>query len=327
MMAIRRLAPALLLLALAQPAQAQTQTAAYPTKPVTIVVPLAPGGGTDFLARLMAKHLEQRLGKPFLIENKPGAGNAIAATAVSRAEPDGHTLMMGTTTGMAINVLLRKNLPYNPGTDFVPLAGIAKVPFILMVNPSLPVNSVPDLVKYAKEKPLSFASSGPGSPHHLFMELFKSSTATDMTHVPYRGSLPGITDVASGHVQLMFCDYGPAAALLTAGKVKPLGISTKTRLSEAPNIAPLAELGLPAYDAAAWQMLVAPSATPRPIVTRLHSELQQILALPEVKEAIVKYGFVPMDETSIEGLQSFVKSEIELWSKVVQQAGIAGSEQ
>lgn len=313
----------LLMELVATPAHAQD----YPARPVTIVVPFAAGGGTDLLARMVAQKLEQRLGKPFLIENKPGAGNAIAAVAVSRAEPDGHTLMMGTTTGMAINVLLRKNLPYNPATDFVPLAGIARVPFILMVNPSLPVNSVPDLVKYAKEKPLSFATSGPGSPHHLFMELFKATTGTEMTHVPYRGSQPGVTDVASGHVQLMFCDYGPAAALLTAGKVKPLGISTKARLTEAPHIAPLAELGLPAFDAAAWQMLVAPSATPRPVVARLHGELKQILALPDVKEAIVKYGFVPMDDASVEGLQGFVQSEIALWSKVVQQAGIAGSEQ
>jgi len=308
---------------LAAPASAQD----YPARPVTIVVPLAPGGGTDFLARLLARHLEQRLGKPFLIENKPGAGNAIAAAAVAKAEPDGHTLMMGTATGMAVNVTLRRNLAYDPAADFVPLAGIAKVPFILMVNPSLPVTSAQDLVRYAKDKPgLAFASSGVGSPHHLFMELFKTATGTEMTHVPYRGSLPAVTDLAAGHIQLMFCDYGPAEPMLKAGKVRPLGLSTKARLEAAPEIPPLVEAGIPGFDVAAWQMLVAPAATPRAIVDRLHAELKTILALPDVKEAIVKYGFVPMDEASIDGLKSFIISEIALWSRVVQQAGIAGSE-
>ena len=323
MVSIRRAAALVLLFGLSQPALAQD----YPVRPVTIVVPLAPGGGTDFLARMLGKHLEQRLGKPVLIENKPGAGNVIAAAAVAKAEADGHTLMMGTATGMAINVSLRKNLPYNPATDFVPLVGIAKVPFILMVNPSLPVNSVPDLVKHAKEKPLSFASSGPGSPHHhLFMELFRTSTGIELTHVPYRGSLPAVTDVAAGHIGLMFCDYGPAEPMLKAGKGKALGISTRTRLSTAPEIAPLAEAGVPGFDAAAWQMLVAPAGTPRAVAERLNGELRAILALPEVKEAIVRYGFVPMEDAPIATLQDFMRSEIALWSKVVREAGIAGSE-
>jgi tripartite-type tricarboxylate transporter receptor subunit TctC len=323
MVLMRYAAAALLLFSLGQPALAQD----YPVRPVTIVVPLAPGGGTDFLARMVGKHLEQRLGKPVLIENKPGGSTVIAAAAVAKAEADGYTLMMGTATGMAINVSLRRNLPYNPVADFIPLAGIAKVPFVLMVNPSLPAASVAELVRHAKEKPgLSFGSSGPGSPHHLFMELFRSTTGAEMTHVPYRGSLPAVTDVAAGHIGLMFCDYGPAEPMLKAGKVRPLGISTRTRLSTAPEIAPLHETGVPGFDAAAWQMLVVPAGTPRRVVERLSGELRQILALPEVKEAIVKYGFVPMDDAPIEGLQAFIQSEIALWSRVVQQAGIAGSE-
>jgi tripartite-type tricarboxylate transporter receptor subunit TctC len=323
MMAARWVAAALLVLVARSPALAQD----YPGRPVTIVVPLAPGGGTDFLARLLARHLEQRLGKPFLIENKPGAGNAIAAAAVAKAEPDGHTLMMGTATGMAINVTLRKDLPYSPAVDFVPLAGIAKVPFILMVNPALPVASATELVAYGKARPgLSFGSSGPGSPHHLFMELFKTATGTEMTHVPYRGSLPAVTDVAAGHIQLMFCDYGPAEPLLEARKVRPLAISTKKRLAAAPEIPPLHEAGVPGFDAAAWQMLVAPANTRPAVVAKLHATLKEILALPEVKAAIVKYGFVPMDDAAVEELQSFVRSEIALWGRVVQQAGIAGLE-
>ena len=194
--------------------------------------------------------------------------------------------------------------------------------------PSLPVNSIQDLVKYAKANPgLSFASSGIGTPHHLFMEMFKTATGIELTHVPYRGSLPGATDVAAGHVQLMFCDYGPAAALMKAGKVKTLGISTKTRLPVAPEIAPLAELGLPDFNANAWQMLVAPGKTPRPIVDRLNREMREILAQQEVKDAISNYGFVPMADASVEDLQKYVSSEIAAWSKITERAGIAGSEQ
>src|SRR5262245_255071 len=324
-MTVMRCLVLMVVLPVVAPAAAAAQD--YPGRPVTIVVPLAPGGGTDFLARLMARHLEQRLGKPFLIENKPGAGNALAAAAVAKADPDGHTLMMGTATGMAVNVTLRRNLTYDPATDFVPLVGIAKVPFILMVNPSLPVASAQDLVRYAKDKPgLPFGSSGVGSPHHLFMELFKTTTGIEATHVPYRGSLPAVTDVAAGHIQLMFCDYGPAEPRVKAGKVRPLGLSTRTRLEAAPEIPPLGEAGIPGFDAAAWQMLVAPAATPRPVVERLHAELKTIMALPDVREAIVRYGFVPMEEASVDGLKSFITSEIALWSRVVQQAGIAGSE-
>src|SRR5262249_9166203 len=308
---------------LAAPAPAQD----YPARPVTIVVPLAPGGGTVCLARLLARHLEQRLGKPFLIENKPGAGNVIAAAAVAKAEPDGHTLMMGTATGMAVNVTLRRNLAYDPAADFVPLAGIAQVPFILMVNPSLPVASAPHPARYAKDNPgLRFGWRGVGSRHHLFMELLKTATGVEMTHVPYRGSLPAVTDVAAGHIPLMFCDYGPAEPMLKAGKVRPLGLSTKARLEAAPDIPPLAELGIAGFDVAAWPMLVAPAATPRPVVDRLHAELKTILALPDVKEAIVKYGYVAMDAASVDELKSFITSEIALWSRVVQQAGIGGSE-
>jgi tripartite-type tricarboxylate transporter receptor subunit TctC len=158
------------------------------------------------------------------------------------------------------------------------------------------------------------------------MELFRTSTGIALTHVPYRGSLPAVTDVAAGHIGLMFCDYGPAEPMLKAGKVRALGISTKARLSAAPDIAPLHEAGVPGFDAAAWQMLVAPSATPRPVAERLNGELRAILALPEVKEAIVRYGFVPMDDAPIAALQGFMQSEIALWSRVVREAGIAGSE-
>jgi tripartite-type tricarboxylate transporter receptor subunit TctC len=299
----------------------------YPTRPVTIVVPFAPGGGTDILARMLGQRLEQRLGKTFVVENRPGAGSIIAASAVAKAAPDGYTLMMAPSPTMAVNVTLYKNLPYNPVADLIPLALVVQSPFVLVVNPQLPVHSVKELVAYAKENPgkLSFASVGPGVPHHLFAELFKSMTGIAMTHVPYKGSLPALNDVVAGHIPLMFTDLGPAVGMLQAGQIRPLGVSTRTRLAAFADIPPIAD-SVPGFDAASWQMIVAPAATPQPIVGRLHEELDGILALPEIKERIVKLGFVPIENRSVDGLQAFVKAEIGRWGKVVQQAGLAGSQ-
>src|SRR5215831_16965199 len=215
----------------------------YPTRPVTFVVPFAPGGGTEFLARLLGQRLEQRLGKPFVIENRPGGGGVIGALSVARAAPDGYTILMAPSPVMAINVALHKKLPYDPAVDFVPVALVVATPYVLVVAPSLPVQSVADLIELAKAKPgqLSFASAGLGTPHHLFAQLFKSMTGVDMTHVPYRGSVPALTDVAAGHVQLMFCDIPPSLGLIKEGKVRALGVSTKERVAALPDLASVAE--------------------------------------------------------------------------------------
>jgi tripartite-type tricarboxylate transporter receptor subunit TctC len=308
----------------AAPAGAQD----YPARTVTIVNPFAPGGGTDLLARMVAQKLEQRLGKSFMIENKTGAGSIIAATHVQKSTPDGYTLLMAPTPTMAVNVALYKSLPYEPLTDFVPLALLGQTPFALVVHPSLPVTSVTELIAYAKANPgkLTFASVGPGVPHHLFMELFKSMTGIQATHVPYRGSLPALNDVIAGHVPMMFVDLGPATGALESGKVRPLGVSTKFRIPGFNNIPPIAEVGLPAFDAAGWQMLVAPAKTPRPIVERLNRDLTEILSQQETKDQVIKFGFVPIANRSVEGLQAFVRSEIERWGKVVRDAGFAGSQ-
>jgi tripartite-type tricarboxylate transporter receptor subunit TctC len=300
----------------------------YPTRPVTIVVPFAAGGGTDLLARMIGARLEQRLGTTFIIDNKPGAGAVIGANFVAKAAPDGYTLLMATSTPMAINATLHKSLPYDPGTDLIPIAAVAEVPFILVVNPSLPINSVQALIQYARDNPgmLSFGSSGPGAPHHLFMELFKSMTGTDMTHIPYKGTLPALNDVIAGHIPLMFCDFAPAVAQFQAGKVRPLGISTRTRIPAVGDIPTIDEAGVPGFEAAAWQMLVAPAKTPRDIVERLHAETKSILDLPEIKEQIVRGGLVSMPNPSVDALQSYVRSEIVRWGKIVRQAGIAGSQ-
>jgi tripartite-type tricarboxylate transporter receptor subunit TctC len=313
----------LLSAALGDAAQAQD----YPTRPVTIVNPFAPGGGTDLLARMLASKLEQRWGKTFLIENKTGAGSIIAATHVQKSAPDGYTLLMAPSPTMAVNVSLYKNLPYEPLTDFVPLALIAQTAMVLIVHQDLPVKTVPELLAYGKANPgkLTFASVGPGVPHHLFMEMFKSMTGLQASYVPYRGSMPAVTDVAAGHVPMMFCDLGPASAALASGKVRPLGMSSPFRLAGFPDIPPLAEVGVPGFNAVSWQMIVAPAKTPRPIVDKLHRELLSILATQDAKDQVTKYGFIPVESPSIEGLKEFVKSETARWGKVIQDAGFAGS--
>jgi tripartite-type tricarboxylate transporter receptor subunit TctC len=300
----------------------------YPARTVTIVNPFAPGGGTDLLARMVAQKLEQRLGQSFVIENKTGAGSIIAAVAVQKAAPDGYTLLMAPTPTMAVNVSLYKTLPYDPQTDFVPLALLGQTPFVLVVNPQLPVMSVADLVAYSNANPgkLTFASVGPGVPHHLYMEMLKSMTGIKATYVPYRGSLPALNDVIAGHVPMMFVDFGPAAGALQAGTVRPLGTSAKTRVPGYPDIPPLNEAGVPGFDAVGWQMLVAPAKTPRPVIDRLHAELRTILAQQDIKDQIIKIGFLPAEDKTVEQLQAYVKSETERWGKVVRDAGIAGSQ-
>ena len=299
----------------------------FPTRPVTMIVPFAPGGAGDILARMLEPRLEQKWGKPLLIENKPGAGGVIGAVATAKAEPDGYTLMIAPSATMAVNVSLFKSLPYDPAADFVPLAMAAQTPFVLVVNPDLPVHSLADLIKYAKEKgPLSYATAGPGVPHHLFAELLKSMTGIDMSPVAYRGSLPALNDVVAGHVPLMFVDIGPSLGIIRAGKVRPLGISTKARFAGLPDVPPLAEVGVPEFDAASWQMIVAPSKTPAPIAEKLHADLKNFLETPEVRDQIVKNGMLPIGSPSISELRGFVTSEIGRWRKVVEQAELAGSQ-
>jgi tripartite-type tricarboxylate transporter receptor subunit TctC len=300
----------------------------YPNRTVTIVNPFAPGGGTDLLARMVAQALEQRLGQSFVIENKTGAGSIIAAVAVQKSPPDGHTLLMAPTPTMAVNVALYKTLPYEPLVDFIPVALLAQTPFVLIVHPDLPVKSVAELIAYSKANPgkLTFASVGPGVPHHLYMEMLKGMTGIQASYVPYRGSLPALNDVVAGHVPMMFVDFGPATGALQSGKVRPLGVTSKFRVPGWEAIPPLAEAGVPGFEAVGWQMLVAPAKTPRPIVERLNRELTQVLAQPATKEQVLKYGFLPVDNRGVDALIDYVKSETARWGKVVRDAGIAGSQ-
>jgi tripartite-type tricarboxylate transporter receptor subunit TctC len=300
----------------------------YPSRPVTLVMPYPPGGGTDSIARLVVQKLERRLGQPVILEYRPGAGSAIAATYVSRQPADGYTILYATSTTMAINVSVHKHLSYDPAKDLTPIALFAVTPFVLVVNASLPIHSVADLAAYAKSKPgaLSYASNGPGGAAHLFAELTKSMLGIEMIHVPYKGNAPALNDVVAGHVALMFVDPSASVQLVREGKLRALGVTTAKRVSSAPEVPPLAEVGLPGYDAASWHMFVAPAATPKPIVQRLHAEVDAIVKEPGVAEEMSKRGFEPSSGGPPEQLAAFVRSEIERWGRVVRSAGAAGIE-
>jgi tripartite-type tricarboxylate transporter receptor subunit TctC len=297
----------------------------YPNHQVTFIVPFTPAGGTDVLARLLAEKLEQELGQPFVVENRPGAGTVIATNFVAKSLPDGYTIMMDVSS-LAIDVTLYKSLPYDPAKDLALVALIARVPFVLVVSPSLPVNSVEDLIKLAKERPLSYGSGGIGAFHHLAAALFCSMTGIKMTHVPYRGTAPALNDLMGGYIQLMFSDLGPALPLINAGKIRPLAVTTKERFAALPDVPPLADVGVPGFDAAAWQGVVAPGETPEPILTKLNATLNAIMAMRDVRTRMADFGMIPVGTGSLNDLHQFLQSEIGRWAKVVEEAGIAHSE-
>ncbi len=311
------------------PLTAKAQNAAnYPARPVTVIVPYAAGGGLDLIARVLAQKLTERTGQSFFAENRLGAGGVIAANDAAKATADGYTIFAGSSTQLAIQVTLHKTLPYDPATDFMPIALVASVPFVLIVSASLPVQTAGDLIKLAKEQPgkLSFGSSGVGGPPHLYMELLQTMTGTQMNHIPYKGTSQAIVDVVAGRVPILMSDVAPAVPLIKAGTVRALGVSSATRVAALPDVPPIAENGVPGFDAAAWLMFVAPAAIPRPVADKLHADLKAIVAAPETQQKLVELGVIPIDTPPIPALQTFVKSEIARWAKVVEHAGLAGSE-
>lgn len=297
----------------------------YPSRAVSFVVPYAAGGATDQLARTLGQHLEEKLGKPFVIENRVGASSAVGAAFVSKSPADGYTMLMGTSTTMAINVSVFKKLPYQPLVELTPVALIANSPFVLVVNNNLPVRTVSDLVNLARSKPgeLTYASSGPGSAHHLDMQLFASMTGVKLVHVVYKGSLPALNDVVAGHVQMMFSDMSAALPQIRAGKVRALGVSTAKRVADASDIPTVAESGVPGYDAAAWQMVVMPTKTPDATVDKLHATLRNFQVTEAFKTAVSRRGLEPLVTPSRPDLIHFVEAEIVRWRNVVAEAGLA----
>ena len=293
-------------------------------RPVKIVVPFPAGGGTDALTRFVAKGLDQRLGQPFIVENRGGAGTTLGATAVARSDPDGYTIMVGTASTFAAAPGLYKRLAYDPAKDFSPIMMFATVPFVLVVNPSLGVNSVKELVALAKSKPgdLAFASAGVGAVHHIFCELFMSMTGIKMRHVPYRGGALAQNDVVAGHVPLYFADAGPAAALIKSGQLKALGVTTATRSSNLPEVPTLDEAGVTGYEANTWQLMAGPSQMPEPIVNRLNHALADVMVTPEAQNFFTSLGMQPRTGTPKEAHEHIVK-EAARWTEVIRGIGIS----
>jgi tripartite-type tricarboxylate transporter receptor subunit TctC len=304
----------------------------YPTHNVTILVPFAPGGGTDLLARAYGQILEKEYGKPFVIENRPGGGTTIAATATANATPDGYTLMQGTSGTMAMNPTIFKHLSYEPLKTLVPVSLIAGTPFMLTVNPALPVHSVADLVALAKQraaegKPLTYGSGGVGAFHHLCAALFSSLTGIKMTHIPYRGSAPATMALISGEIDVLFVDLGPMLPQIRAGKARALGITSDKPFPTAPDIKPLAEAGLPSWpNTVAWQALLAPGGTPKPILDKLNKDVNAAVHSPGMKTPLQTLGMVGLGDKSPEQFEDFVKSETVRWAKVITEAELAGTQ-
>jgi len=302
------------------------QPSDYPARLVTIIAPSAPGGLYSLFARILGARLEQRFGRTFVVENRPGAASVLGAQLVARAAPDGYTLMIASGATMAVNVTLHKQLPYDPAADFVPIALIARIPEVLVVNPALPVRSLADLGVLAKTQPLTFASAGPGTAQHIEGEMLRQALGLDMTHVPYKGALPALNDVMGGHVTMMFTPIANALSMIQAGKVRAIGVAASTRVAALPDVPPLAEIGASGFEANGWFMLVAPAATPRAIVARLHDASRAILAEPELRTQFVRQGLIPVDTPSPEELKAFVREQIAYWDRTLHRIGLAGME-
>ncbi len=293
----------------------------WPTKPVRLVVGYAAGGATDVLARLVALKLGEDLGKPVVVENRAGANSNVGAEVVVKAEPDGYTLYVYTIAN-TINASLYDKLGYDPASDFEPVGMIAKIPNVLVVNPSLPVKSVADYLRFARESSsgITFASSGSGSSIHLSGEIFRMRSGINMLHVPYRGSAPAVTDLLGGQVQSMFDNTPSAMPHVKAGRLRAIAVTSPQRLPLLPDVPTVAESGYPGFDVQSWFAIAAPTGTPKPVVDRLNAALNKALAAPDVRQRMQDLAANPQPGTP-EQMRTFMMSEIKRWRDVVKQSG------
>jgi len=304
-------------------AQQALAQAAYPNRTIKMIVPYPTGGTTDFLGRLIADRLRTGLGATVIVENKPGAATSLGAEQVAKSEPDGYTLLMATSTTLAINKTLYKKLPYDPVRDFAPIALVAAVPFALVVNPSIPATTLSEFIAYAKSKPgLAYGSAGHGSPQHLAAEMLKSAAGITIRHVPYRGSVPAMLDVIAGHIPFMVVDLQPALRHIREGKVRVLGVTTQKRVAAAPDIPTLAESGLPGFELVAWQGVVAPAGTPRAIIDELVWQIGKLLADPATRERFAAVAIEPIAGSTPESFAGYIKTEVDRWAAIVRNSGI-----
>jgi len=294
----------------------------YPSRPVRIIVPSPPAGGTDIVARVLASHFTNALGQQFYVENKPGAGNMIGIEAAARAAPDGYTLLMVAST-LVLNSVLYKQVPYDPVRDFAPITLAATAPNILVVDPKLPINSLTDLIAAAKAKPgaLSYGTPGIGTSPHLCMELLKSMAGIDLTHVPYRGTAAAVTDVMGGQIAVAFATALTAKPLVDAGRLRALAVSGPQRVQALPDVPPVAQAGVPGYEAMQWYGLLAPAGTAAPTIERLHREAIVALRSREMKERLATDGAEPLGTTPAQ-FAAFIGRERDKWTRLRDAARI-----
>ena len=302
--------------------QTNANAQSWPQRPVRIVVPSPPAGGTDIVARVMAEHFSKAFKQQFFVENRPGAGNMIGIESVARAANDGYTFLMTAST-LSLNSVLYKKISYDPIKDFAPITLAAKAPNVLIVNPSVPAKTLPEFIALAKKEPgkLTYGTPGIGTSPHMCMELFKSMAGVDLQHIPYRGTVPALTDVMSGQISGMFSTMLSAKPQIEAGKVRAFGVSTATRSASMPDIPSIAEAGVPGYEAVQWYGFLAPAGTPAEIIKQIHAESLKALSSAEMKEKLATDGAEP-SPTSPEEFGAHIRNEIEKWRKVAKAAGI-----
>jgi tripartite-type tricarboxylate transporter receptor subunit TctC len=294
----------------------------YPTRPITLVVPQAPGGGNDVIARILADHMSRLLGQQIVVENRTGAGGTLGTRQVAKSAPDGYTLGIGSTGTMAIAPTAYPNAGYDPRRDFAPVGLIARSAIALVVGPSVSATNVRELIKTAKDNPgkLTYGSGGAGSGNHLAGVLFGMTANVKLTHVPFRGANPAITDVIGGHVDMIFSSLPPTLGSIRDGKLRVLGMATRTRSTALPDVPTIDEAGLPGFEAEQRYGLIAPAGTPDAIIARLNAALRQALASPEVIQRIASDGAVPMPSSPQEYVQDIDRDETK-WAPVVREAG------
>ena len=292
----------------------------YPAKPVRFVVPYAPGGSTDTLARTIAVKLTDFLGQQVVVDNRPGANGNIGMDIVAHAVPDGYTIVLGYIANLAIDPSLYPKMPYDPVRDFAPVTELASSPNVLVAHPSVPVRSFKELLVKAKQGQFNFASAGVGSVGHLTGELLNQMAGLSMVHVPYKGSGQAVTDLLGGHVQLMFSGFSSTLPHIKSGKLRALAVTGARRSPAAPDVPTIAESGFPGFEATAWYGVLAPAKTPKPVISRLHNDIAKALRDPDVDKRLAGLGFEVVASTP-EQFSAYIKSEIKKWEKVVKASG------
>jgi tripartite-type tricarboxylate transporter receptor subunit TctC len=302
---------------------AESIAADYPEKPLRLIVPFPPGGAADILARGLGPKLGAELGQHIVVDNRPGANGVIGFDVVAKAAPDGYTLLMGFTTGVAVNPLLVAKASYDPVRDFAGVSMLARTPMVLIANPAFQANSVQELIVLAKTTPgkISYGSPGTGNPNHLAGELFKSTAGIDLVHIPYKGAALVITDVIAGHVPIAFVTLAAGLPQVRTGKLKALAVTGDKRASAAPGIPTMAEAGLPGLELSEWFGILVPAGTPKPVISRLNQAIVKAVQSPEVQGRFVEQGLEPVS-TSVDEFAAVIRADIDKLSKIIKRAGI-----